>query len=84
MKTHIGQISVAVEYSYQPFEPVTLNHPGCPESIALERVLVVDHDILPCLDAYTRADLKTQCLDNEQYERERAEAMKEDYERATG
>jgi hypothetical protein len=38
-------VSAIIECDYQPYEPSTLEYPGCPEALIAERVFVSDVNV---------------------------------------
>ena len=57
METEIGEITVTVEFDYQPPEPQTRMEPGCDESIDIGSVLVNGDESLEIFDLLSESSL---------------------------
>ena len=63
-KTEIGEdITVEVEFSYQPFEAMTHDYPGCPEAVIIDSVRVKGVDIMSLLSEEVIDSLEMEILE---------------------
>lgn len=59
------ELDVYIHYDFQPFEPQTLEHPGCRAEIEYMSVWVGDTEITAILDDAQLNELMQKCLEAE-------------------
>jgi AAA15 family ATPase/GTPase len=72
-------VEIEVEYDYEPFEPMTRNYPGWPESATIYKVTIVGTDVEIELLPKVQQEMEDEILNWMEQERIDIEMDRQDY-----